>query len=240
MGLIFLKKLPPKQGSKKLFYLTFAGVQEKTIQNGLLPKIVSTLFHPVFVPTMVFAFLIYMSPTLFFGLSAKTISWWLVIVAYITITFPLLVVFLLWRLKFIESIHMQGERERYGPLIASMLFYFWVFWLFHKTLQAPILIQGFLLGVFLTTVGVFMATIFYKISMHAAAWGGVVSFALICTFQATQSALLFLITAVLIAGIVGTMRLYIKAHTSAQVYSGYLLGFAMQLLSFFVAYKLLQ
>ncbi len=215
-------------------------MQETSKKNGWIPKLISTLFHPVFVPTMVFAFLVYMSPTLFFGLPSKTTSWWLVIIAYITISFPLLVVFLLWRLKFIDSIHMHGERERYGPLIASMLFYFWVFWLFHKTMQAPELIQSFLLGVFLTTVGVFMATIFYKISMHTAAWGGVVGFALICTFQGVQNAVLLLVLTIIISGIVGSMRLYIKAHTRPQVYSGYIVGFIMQLLSLLVVHKFLS
>lgn len=189
---------------------------------------------------MVLAFLIYFSPALFFGVPDKTKTWWLVIVAYITITFPLLVVFLLWRLKFIDSIHMNGEKERYAPLIASMLFYFWVFWLFHKQFNAPELVQSFLLGIFLTTVGVFMATIFYKISMHAAAWGGVVSFALVCTFQAAQNALLFFILSLFIAGLVGTMRLYLKAHSNAQVYSGYIVGILMQLISFFVVHKFLM
>jgi membrane-associated phospholipid phosphatase len=222
-----------------LDYSTFATVQDQSTKSGLLPKIISTILHPVFVPTMVFAFLIFWSPTLFFGLDHKTTSWWLLIIAYITISFPLLVVFLLWRLKFIESIHMHGERERYGPLIASMLFYFWVFWLFHKTMQAPELVQSFLLGVFLTTVGIFMATIFYKISMHAAAWGGVVGFALICTFQGVQNSILFLIVSIIIAGLVGSIRLYIKAHTGPQVYSGYIVGFVMQLLSLFVVSKFL-
>ena len=172
-------------------------MQDQSTKSGLLPKIISTILHPVFVPTMVFAFLIFWSPTLFFGLDHKTTSWWLLIIAYITISFPLLVVFLLWRLKFIESIHMHGEKERYAPLIASMLFYFWVFWLFHKQLKAPELLQSFLLGIFLTTVGVFMATIFYKISMHTAAWGGVVMFAIIGMFQTLQHGLIFFMSCII-------------------------------------------
>ncbi|MBK9300945.1 MAG: hypothetical protein IPN14_10130 [Bacteroidetes bacterium] len=215
-------------------------MQENSTKPGFWPTIISTLFHPVFIPTLVIVFLVFMSPTLFFGLPVKTQQWWIVIIAYITVTFPLLVVFLLWRLKFIESIHMHGEKERYAPLIASMLFYFWVFWLFHKQLKAPELLQSFLLGIFLTTVGVFMATIFYKISMHTAAWGGVVMFAIIGMFQTLQHGLIFLCLALFIAGVVGSTRLYMKAHTPFQIYSGYVVGMLMQLLSFIVVHKFLM
>lgn len=215
-------------------------MQEKSSTSGVVPKIISTVFHPVFIPSLVFAFLIYCSPDLFLGVTDKARSWWLVIIAYITITFPLLVVFLLWRLKFIDSIHMKGEKERYGPLMASMLFYFWVFWLFHKQFNAPELIQSFLFGVFLTTAAVFMATIFFKISMHSAAWGGVISFAVICALHTIQNGILFLIFSLLIAGLVGSIRLYMKAHTNRQVYAGYIVGIVMQLLAFVVIHNFIH
>ena len=184
-------------------------------------------------------YLIVFSPSLFFGLPEKTQWWWLVIVSYITITFPLLVVFLLWRLKFIESIYMQGDKERYIPLISSMLFYFWTFWSFHKELNAPVMLQRFLLGTFLLMIGVFMATIFFKISMHSAAWGGVVSFALLATFQHVENGFLLLLISLVLSGIVAATRLFLKAHTPVQVYTGFFAGVLMQLLSFFVVHHFL-
>ncbi len=202
-------------------------------------KIISTLLHPVFIPAFVFAFLVFLSPDLFYGVTEKNKIWWLITVSYTTITFPLLTVFLLWKLKFIESIHMHHLKERYGPLIASMLFYFWIFWLFHKQFNAPLLIQSFLLGVFLTTVLVFMASIFFKISMHTAAWGGVIAFAILATFHAINYSVLLLIVGLLLAGLVGSARLILKAHSNKQLYAGYLVGMAAQFLSFFIV-KLLN
>lgn len=213
---------------------------EKSSSGEIFPKLISTLLHPVFVPSLVFIFLIFCSPLLFFGFEDKAKMAVLLIVALNTILFPLLVVLLLWRLKFIESIHMQGEKERYGPLIASMLFYFWVFWTMHKQFPEPELAQSFLLGTFLTTSAVFMATIFYKISMHAAAWGGVLAFALICTFQAVQNAMIFLVISLILAGIAGSVRLYMKAHIPSQVYSGYIVGIVMQLLAFLIVHQFLS
>ena len=209
-------------------------VQEKSILSKTLARAVSIVFHPVFVPSMIYAFLLAFSPDFFFGVPAKSQSWWLIIISYITITFPLLVVFLLWRLKFIDSMQMHGLKERYGPLIASMLFYFWTFWLFHKQFQAPILLQSFLLGVFLATVCLFMATIFFKVSLHTGAWGGVIMFAIITAFNQIQFSILFLILSIVIAGIVGTSRIYLNEHSRKQLYAGYIIGAFAQLIAYFV------
>jgi hypothetical protein len=199
-------------------------VHEKSKLAGTLSKIISTVFHPLFVPSMILAYLVLFSPNVFFGFPLEVKKWWLITVSYITITFPLITVLLLWRLKFIESIHMNGLKERYAPLIASMLFYFWVFWLFHKQFQAPVVIQTWLLGTFLTTVMVFMSSIFFKISMHSAAWGSVVSFAILCTALYVDRSLVLLFASLLLAGLIGSMRLYLQAHTNRQLWAGYIAG----------------
>lgn len=198
-------------------------------------KVLSVLFHPIFLPTILFAFLVYFSPNVFYGFPEDLKNWWLITISYITITFPLVTVFLLWRLKFIESMHMHGLKERYGPLIASMLFYFWVFWLFHKQFQAPLVVQTLLLGTFLTTVLVFMCSIFFKISMHTAAWASAISFASIACLLYVDKSLILLIATILIGGLVGSARLLTQAHTNRQVWLGYIMGaIAMPIAYFFV------
>ena len=161
-----------------------------------LAKGISILFHPVFVPALLFAVLIFLCPSIFFGIP-KDKQWMLLLtMSYTSVLFPLLTVFLLWRLQFIDSMTMPTAKERLGPLIASMMFYFWVYWLFHKQFQAPMLIQTLLLGVFITTVFSFMASIFFKVSLHASAWGGISMFTLLLVWNQTEhSFLLFSTTA---------------------------------------------
>lgn len=197
---------------------------ENTSLLQRLATALSVLLHPVFVPTLLMAYLVYLSPNVFYGFPLELKTWWLITVAYITLTFPLLTVLLLWRLKFISNIYMHELKERYGPLIASMLFYFWVFWLFHKQFQAPLLVQTLLLGTFLNTVLVFMSSIFFKISMHTSAWGSVVTFSLLCLFLGADASLWLLLAATLLAGLVGSARLYLNAHIPSQLWTGYLLG----------------
>jgi len=213
----------------------FAAVSEQKSLSQKVSGFISILLHPVFVPSLLFGWLFFMNPELFFGLTEKQRGLWFITVAYTTITFPLLTAVLLWKLKFIESIHMRELKERYGVLIASMLFYFWVYWVFHKQFQAHVLIQTLLLGVFLTCVLVFLASILYKISMHTAAWGSATVFAAILTFESLPAAPILLVCVILLAGIVGTARLQLKAHSPQEIYSGYMAGLVAQILAYFVA-----
>jgi hypothetical protein len=118
--------------------------------------------------------------------------------------------------------------------MASMLFYFWVFWLFHHQFEAPLVIQTLLLGSFLSTVMVFMFTIFFKISMHTAAWGSVVSFAIICSLLYVDHSLILLVSSILIAGVIGSVRLLLKEHIKSQLWMGYLVGVIAMPLAYFI------
>jgi hypothetical protein len=195
---------------------------------------VSVLLHPVFIPAAMMAFLIYGYPEATIGVSPKNARLWLMMVTYISILFPTLTVFLLWRLKMVNSMQLHEQKERYGPLMASMLFYFWVYWVFHKEFNAPLPIQVWLLSVFLSTVWVFMATIFFKISLHTAAWGSAAAFLVYLTWYNT-SALPFLLLVILLAGIIGSARFYLNEHSPKQLYAGYIVGIISTLMAIAVA-----
>lgn len=194
-------------------------------------RIISIVCHPLFVPTLVMAFLVKFSPSLFYGLDSKQQILRIITVAYTTITFPLLTVFLLWRLQFIENMYMRNPKERYVPLIASMLFYFWVFWLFHKQFHAPSPIQVFLLGAFLSSVLTFLFNLFNKVSMHSAAFGLVSALAIYLAILGVSGSWLFLVLSLLLAGAVSSSRLFLKEHTPGQVYTGLGIGAAALLLA---------
>lgn len=200
-----------------------------------IAKIVSIVFHPVFVPAYAYAMLLFFSPNIFIGVAEKNKTWWFITLTYTSVMLPLLTVFLLWRLKFIDSMHMRGNKERLGPLIASMMFYFWVYWLFHKQFNAPILLQIFLLGVFLTTVLSFLGTIFLKISLHASAWSGFTTFLLCCMFYNTQNSFLLFSVTLLLTGGIASMRLLLLEHTPREVYIGLCIGILAQTIACFIA-----
>lgn len=86
----------------------------------------------------------------------------------------------------------------------------------------------------MTTVLVFLASILYKISMHTAGWSSAMTFAGLLAFQHLPYALFLLIVTVLLAGLIGSARLNLKAHSVQEVYSGYMAGLTGMLLSYFI------
>lgn len=176
----------------------------------------------------------FFAPELSYGMAKKQQILWVITVAYTTILFPLLTTFLLWRLGFIESMQMNHLRERYVPLIACMLFYFWVFWIFHKQFHAHAIIQTFLLCLFLNTVFTFLMSIFNKVSMHASAWGGLLAFGVLLVFQNISYSVPFLIVSVLLSGVVLSSRLLLGAHNSRELYAGFFSGIISLPLSYFL------
>jgi len=68
-------------------------------------------------------------------------------------------------------------------------------------------------------------TYFWKISAHALGVGGVCGFLIELNTQVfNQGMLIALLSALLISGTVMTARLILKAHTQAQVYTGFSVG----------------
>jgi membrane-associated phospholipid phosphatase len=209
-------------------------VAKKNSTSSLPFHFLSVIFHPVFVPTMLMAFMVFFCESIGASILPKDKTTYITVVAYVTILFPLLVVFLLWKLDFIDSMRMQGIKERIAPLIASISIYFWVFWVFHKQFNAPHFLQSMLLGVFTATSILFLINIFYKVSLHSAAWGGatMLGFLLLSTHQ--TNALYFLIAIVIITTLVCIARLQLKDHTKQEVIMGLIVGAFAQLISHFI------
>ncbi len=94
----------------------------------IIAKIISYVFHPLFIPVYLTAYLIYIHPYLFAAYDPKQKFIRLLSVFVITVFFPAITVFLLWRLNFIESIYLQTQKERIIPFVSSNIFFFWAFW----------------------------------------------------------------------------------------------------------------
>lgn len=199
-------------------------------QGRFFATIISYVFHPVFIPAMMTCVIYYFFKPDFVTLN-NTTPYWPGMVIINTILFPLLVVFLLKRLRFIGSVKMDEPRDRIIPLIATMIFYFWAYQVF-KSLQAPPLLRVFYLGNFYGIIAVFMINIFFKISMHTAAAGGAVGIMLLILLYAGSSLLIPFIIVLAIAGIIGTARLQLGSHIPLEIWLGYFAGIISQLCAY--------
>ena len=164
----------------------------------------------------------------------------------LTVFFPMFSIFLMKMLDFIQSYKMEDKTERIGPLITTGVFYLWMFVNFKDNSTIPVSFSSFVLG---STIGLFMALMlnsFTKISLHTIAAGGLVSgllfikylysyetFFVNLPFGSFQVSTTFVtIVAMIIAGLVGSSRLLLKAHDEFDVYGGYIVGVFSMIVAF--------
>ena len=215
--------------------------QELTEKKNQQPAVVrcfayffSYIFHPIFIPVYAVWYLAFVHPSCFSGYSSHE-KWMVIIrVAYTMVFFPLLTVWLLKRLGFIESIFLRTQKDRIIPYIASGIFYFWVYLVFRNQPQIPKILTAFTFGVFLSSSAALLANIYFKISMHAIGMGGIVGLFLIILSQNTMLMTWPLSLAFLCTGLVCTSRFIVSNHTQKEIYTGLLLGIVCQFVALVV------
>lgn len=194
-------------------------------------QFISYLFHPIFITSYVVGFLVFFHPAVFAGIDDRTKMLRFLHVFVFDALFPAFSVFLLWRLKFIDSFHLRTEKERILPYIIAMIFYWWTWNVFKNLSDVPPIVIRFSLGAFLALCGAWMCNIYFKISMHAVAVGGALMFFVLFSFDDDYASGLYLSIALLITGLVCTARLITGAHNLFQIYSGLLVGLLSQLVA---------
>ena len=197
---------------------------QSSVVVRILAHAISYIFHPMFVPLYVALFVLFVHPLLFAGFTYD-MKIRLAATVFVNLTLlPAATVFLCWRLKFVNSLHMDDQKERIIPLAAAMIFYFWCWYVLKNNVAVPEQFRTFLLGCFLTIIGGWLANIVFKVSLHALAMGGVAAFFFILTFGADGSSAQYLAAVLIICGAVCSARLLVGAHVPADVYAGFLVG----------------
>ena len=194
----------------------------------------SYVFHPVFIPLYVVVFLAYWHPLSFAGINERMKILWLAAVFVNCTLFPVVTVFLAWRLKFVSSFHLYTRKDRIIPYALGMVFYFWCWYVFKNNPSAPDLLKHFLLGTFIAVIFGWLANIYFKVSMHGIAVGGMAFFLSLVAFAESASPGIYLTVGWLILGIVSTSRLIVGSHHPADVYAGIFLGILSQSLPLFL------
>lgn len=191
---------------------------------------VSYVFHPLFIPSYITAFLVYVDPYAFAGLGSRLKLFRLISVVFATAFLPLFSVALMRQLGFIQSIFLRSQKDRIIPYIVCMIFYFWAWYVSRNIHDSPAL-TAMLLAVFLSCIAGMLANIYYKISMHGIAAGALFVLFMWMAFNNTVVAGPFLSLAILITGLVCTARFIVSDHNAFEIYSGVLVGALCQLVA---------
>jgi hypothetical protein len=213
--------------------ITRYNVKETFAPWRWLGNFISYLLHPLFIPVYVAAFLLWWHPFAFTGTPFREKLRILLSVIVNTALFPAVVVALLKQLGFIESIRLHTQKDRVIPVIASMTFYFWAFYVSKNIAGISPLLTHFLLGTFLGSIATLLLNIRMKVSLHAVAAGALALFLLIHSLHAERSMGFFLIIGFFLSALMLTARLWSSNHSQKEIYWGWIAGACCMILAFY-------
>lgn len=196
---------------------------------------ISFLFHPLFVPGYITAFLLFLHPFAFMGESDYFKYIKLLSILISTCFFPAITVLLLKQLGFIDSIRLPNMRDRIIPIVASMIFYFWIFYVSRKQPGNPPELVQMLCAVFISSILALTLNNFMKISLHGMAMGLAVMFFVILAWRSLIPMGLPLAVALFVAGLTCTGRLMVDAHEPRELTLGLFTGILSMCIAYFVA-----
>lgn len=202
----------------------------------LFSWIFSVLFHPLLVPTFIVGLLFrYCTDLVPLNHDSKvTLLTFVFITTYLV---PSLFTGFLWVSGMISSIDLKKRSERLIPLLVTGIVYTAVSYIFLDYLQLARLLGIFMGGIAFVVMLTALITYFWKISSHMVGMGGLLGFLIAVIAESKNMALLdpflFFIVA---TGATASARLYLQAHSMAQIISGFFMGLMVSwaLVYFFV------
>ena len=206
---------------------------KQTLPVRIIARIISFLFHPLFIPVYLSWLITTTQPYLFGTTWGKTIFVARFVVMYTF--FPLVSVLLMKALKFISSIQLKTQRDRIIPYVVCMIYYWWTWYVLHNQPEYPKEAVQLSLAIFLASIGGLMANISMKVSMHAIAAGVMVTFVMLLGFSQDLNFGIYISSSIFLTGAICTARFIDSDHTPKEIYVGLFIGVGALLLALLFA-----
>lgn len=202
-----------------------------------LANLISIVFHPIFIPTLIFATIFGFAPILARPLSDEALIYILVAIFITTFVIPLCSIGVLKFSDYISSLTMKDRKERVIPFLFVSIFYGITTYMFYAKMQLNQVLVLIMLSITIISFVIAIITVFWKISAHSAAIAGMMGFLIAIMIKYSLSSLLIpVILSVLIVGIVMSSRLYLNFHKPSEILAGGILGFVFSFgIVFFMA-----
>ncbi|SFF27504.1 hypothetical protein [Thermoflexibacter ruber] len=197
-------------------------------------RLISVLLHPALIPTYVFSVIFFFAPSLIAYKSEQKLAL-LAMIFLLTFIFPVLSLFIYYKLRLISSLSIVNRQERILPFLTISIFYLVITYFFSTQPHIFSLVGQVMLGITLVVVAVAIATFFYKISVHSAGVGGAVSILMGLQYLYPQEYFLYpIILWIFLLGLVMSARLALEAHTFDELIAGVLVGLGLPIMALFL------
>jgi len=199
--------------------------------EGRIAKIITLIFHPLFVPF--YMFLILLNINTFFAMmipvKAKLLLTGLVFLT--TIILPLLIVFLLYHWKMVKSFYLESREERVYPLLTVAVFYYITYYLL-RSFPISFIFSYYMLGSTFLTILAMIISFYRKISLHMIGIGGLFGLLMGLSINLNLDLTWFVVPAILVSGFLGFARIQSNSHKPSEIYSGFLVGAGVMIILF--------
>lgn len=140
-----------------------------------------------------------------------------------TTVLPVITVLILLQKGMIRSMEMKSIAERRIPFITTAFFYLVCYYLLLR-MPVPRMLSLMVLG---ATISIFIAWLLsfrWKVSIHMIGIGGIAGMLLGLSQILNAGLILTILGAIIVSGMLGSARLYLGAHSQAQIYTGFGIG----------------
>lgn len=188
----------------------------------------SVLFHPIFLFFYLILYLVYFTD-LFLIYRYSTHLWMLLLYVFLnTVVIPIILIFFYSR-----DLMMKDKENRTIPYLIMIVVYAFLLFFFIKFYISALVLR-FLIALIIGLICLSIINIYYKSSLHTFAMGTILAFFIRIYFL--QSGMFFypLIIMLILAGIIGSARLALEAHTKGELLAGYGIGSVVVLVVLFV------
>ncbi len=189
---------------------------------NFIARTLSIALHPLLMPVYVLFFL-FSSNTFFSFLPGVTKLYCYVVTVGLLLLIPLASLPLFKFFHLIRNYELEDKQERIYPILVTVFCAFLGFWLLGFVAYTVIVQQLYLTLVVLLSL-FFIITLYWKMSMHMTAIGGVCGFLITIALKYAGDVRGDFMLMLVLAGLLAASRLYLKKHTPLQVYAGFLFG----------------
>ena len=198
-------------------------------------NVFSVMFHPLFIP-LYGLILIYSSPTLFSFIPFQMKRTIFILVLANNVLLPLSLAAVLYYRGAIKTFNARDRNERVVLLTFALVMYTITAFLLIR-IQVPNLFRAYFISIAIVTLVTLVITAFYRISLHAAGIGGLLSLIVFMILLFDIRTAWQLVTVLFFGGAVMSSRLYLEDHTPTEVWTGLLAGAGVMALSLFLLVK---
>lgn len=207
-------------------------------------KSVSIIFHPLLMPTYGTLIFLWAFPHIEVPTTAeegdiiRTPEHLAISIFVNTFMMPTVAILMMKALGFIRTLEMKSSQERIIPFVATMTFYIWAFLAVKNHFSyMPYIYTVFILGTLVSLMLSFLINNFFKLSIHMVGASGFLIAIMLMMLSSPKPMLYIFMATLVLNGLIASARLFLKAHTVKELYVGFMIGIAGQMLALTVYTK---